>query len=217
MKINGDNSGFCLKSTSSEFTQRQKTVFEQLGAIETNINISGSDAQMDTNEEEIDCSPTRSSRSITKHYRGKESIFKKPQNPVPRSYINRMPDFKKNPHKWIKYSLDDVRDDDISERSNTNAAMSFLKELKDRKERDTKQTAALDVLTDKIIFKRHLSEVKPVEENPQECKPSFTSSKLVMPEYVVGCKSKKEKKNQGIKRGTQKELKLDHLQYIDED
>ena len=36
-----------------------------------------------------------------------------------------------NSHKWEKYSLDDVSNDDMTKENNTRAALSFLKELED--------------------------------------------------------------------------------------
>ena len=40
----------------------------------------------------------------------------------------RVPDYKKNPGKWTKYSLEDV--DTMTNRQNTSAALQFLKTLK---------------------------------------------------------------------------------------
>ena len=40
----------------------------------------------------------------------------------------RVPDYKKNPDKWTKYSLEDV--DTMTNRQNTSAALQFLKTLK---------------------------------------------------------------------------------------
>ena len=45
------------------------------------------------------------------------------------------PDFMKNPEKWQRYSLEDVKD--VTEASNSAAAFAFLDDLKKRKERKT--------------------------------------------------------------------------------
>lgn len=206
------NNSFSLKDTNADFTQRQKNVFDQLKVLENNRKNTGNYNTMDI-DEQVETS-RRSQRSITKHFRGKESIFKKPQNLAPKNFINRIPDFKKNPHKWTRYSLDDVRDEDISDKGNTKAALSFLKELEERKSQDIDCDQEVDCRPPKkIIFKKHTSTaITPKgDENPDTCKPSFRSSKVVMPEYVVGQKMKKEKKNQNLKTGKGKELKLDHL------
>ncbi|KAJ8958105.1 hypothetical protein NQ318_006034 [Aromia moschata] len=185
---------FSLKSTNAEFTERQKNVFDQLKVLENNRKNTSNDRQMETDEHTD--SNRRTQRSITKHFRGKESIFKKPQNPVPKNYINRIPDFKKHPHKWTRYSLDDVRDEDISDKGNTKAALSFLKELEGRKSADMEcDQNNSDELPSKIIFKKHTTVVRPKDdEDPETSKPSFRSSKVIMPEYVVGQKSKKKKR-----------------------
>ncbi len=43
------------------------------------------------------------------------------------------PDHRRNPQNWTKYSLEDVSTDQLSDRSNTAAALDFLKQLKRRK------------------------------------------------------------------------------------
>ncbi|XP_018567300.1 protein TSSC4 [Anoplophora glabripennis] len=210
--MSNPSNSFSLKVTNADFAERQKNVFDQLKVLENSRKNTGNHNSVET-EEQVDPN-RRNQRSITKHFRGKESIFKKPQNVAPKNYINRIPDFKKNPHKWTRYSLDDVREEDISDKGNTKAALSFLKELEERKsqEMDCDQEQ-VDQPVKKIIFKKHTSTVigPKDDENPDTCKPSFRSSKVVMPEYVVGQKMKKEKKNKSLKAGKGKELKLDHL------
>ncbi|CAH0547875.1 unnamed protein product [Brassicogethes aeneus] len=203
---------FNLKVDDSNFRERQKNVFDQLNALESIRNKNAAPQPMETDEKPID---KKSYRSATRQFRGKESIFKKPQNPVPKGYNNRMPDFKKNPHKWTRYSLEDVREEDCSERSNTKAALSFLDDLKKRRSAAEQSDESEKDSPNKIVFKRHHKiNKKPVQVEEEE-KPTFRSSKVVMPEYVVGQKVKKEKKNRAIKKGSVKELKLDHL--IDEE
>nr|CAI5823559.1 unnamed protein product [Callosobruchus analis]CAI5847074.1 unnamed protein product [Callosobruchus analis] len=213
MDWKSSNNTFILKSPNEEFTQRQKSVFDRLNDLDNSrkVNTSTSSDPEDRNTDKTNNKKLQ--RSQTKHLRGKESIFKQPQNPVPKGYLKRMPDFKKNPHKWIRYSLDDVRDEDISDKGNTKAAMTFLKELRDRKRSEDMET---DDLPSKIVFKRHtpIAKLNSTDET-DKLKASFSGSKIVMPEYVPGQKIKKEKKKKVIERG--KELKLDHLDAPDED
>ncbi|XP_019871554.2 protein TSSC4 [Aethina tumida] len=207
---------FSLNSGDSQFKERQKNVFTQLDFLETSRTTRGT--QTPSEDMEVDQKPADKKlyRRATKQFRGKESIFKKPQNPAPKNYINKIPDFKKNPHKWTKYSLDDVRDEDISDRSNTRAALSFLNDLKSRRsiENADNEQAESDRPA-KVLF--NSSRLEKPEKQPDEEKPSFRSSKLVMPEYVVGQKMKKDKKNASIKKTKIKELKLDHLMDDDDD
>ncbi|CAH2002592.1 unnamed protein product [Acanthoscelides obtectus] len=212
MDCKSSDKAFTLKSPNEEFTQRQKSVFDRLNVLDHSRKLVTS-----TDPDDIDVDKTnnkKQQRSQTKHLRGKESIFKQPQNPIPKGYLKRMPDFKKNPHKWIRYSLDDVRDEDISDKGNTRAALSFLKELKDRKKSEEMETD--DDLPTKIVFKRHtpVPKVSSTDET-DKLKASFSGSKIVMPEYVPGQKIKKEKKKRFVERG--RELKLDHLDALDEE
>ncbi|CAH1112163.1 unnamed protein product [Psylliodes chrysocephalus] len=215
------NDEFTLKSASADFNLRQKSVFDQLYALENDRHntprLNEVEVQMDVDDEE-DTSPNisnpRSQRSMTKRLRGKESIFKKPQNPVPKNYINRIPDFKKHPHKWTRYTLDDV--EDVSDKSNTKAALSFLQELNERKLVDNSFEEDKVDLSKKIVFKKQnkFEETRPtVLEDPEKVEAGFRSSKVIMPEYVVGQKVKKAKQKKSVNLG--KELKLDHL-YEDE-
>ncbi|CAG9861276.1 unnamed protein product [Phyllotreta striolata] len=212
------NDKFVLKSTNADFNLRQKNVFDQLNALESGRNQTSpsNDVEMDTDEPDgHEAHTPRQQRSITKRLRGKESIFKKPQNPVPKNYINRIPDFKKNPHKWTRYSLDDV--EEVSDRSNTKAALSFLEELNHRKLTEPAEDEEATDLTKKIVFKKQTRPIETVsrisKEEPEKLTGGFKSSKVLMPEYVVGQKVKKDKKKKTIMLG--KELKLDHL-YEDE-
>ncbi|XP_050420089.1 protein TSSC4 [Adelges cooleyi] len=152
---------------------------------------------------------SRSGRSFTKQFRGKDSLFAKPDIPPWRILEkNKMPDFKLHPHKWTKYSLADVNE--MNDKSNAAAAFAFLKEMQMRKcGHDDEGDGEHDK---KIVFKR--VEKNKVEEN----KPSFQSSKLVMPEYEFGKKASKKKSHrqrQTDSSGTSNAIKLDHL--IDEE
>lgn len=211
-------SPFTLNSADDTFLQRQKSVFDQLNVIEKNANNTLKNSVVDEEREdgmviEETTSPKRG-HSSTRHFRGKESIFKKPQTIRTKNFFRKMPDFKKNPHKWTKYSLDDVKDEDISDKSNTKTALSFLKELESR----SKGMECEDDDDDgegqgsKIVFKKRHTNPTQEEKNIPD-KSTFRSSKLVMPEYSVGQKASKDKKRDKATKptGKGKELKLDHL------
>lgn len=147
---------------------------------------------------------SRTNRSLTKQFRGKDSLFIKPEIP-PWRIIEKQkaPDFKLHPHKWTKYSLADVNE--MNDKSNASAAFAFLKEMQTRK---SKEGENIDEDEKKIVFKRI---VKPEEP---EVRASFQSSKLIMPEYEFGKKIQKKKNRPERKtdgNGTSKEIKLGHL------
>lgn len=207
--MNNTNSNcFTLKATNPAFSQRQKDVFEKLNVLENKrkSTYTNSVEHWETNEQP----EVRSNRSVTKHFRGKESIFKQPQDRAPKNFIRNIPDFKKNPHKWTKYTLSDV--EEISETSNTNVALSFLNDLKKRKERESENEH--DHFSKKILFNKPMKkETKAMVDEDQDSKPSFRSSRVVMPEYVVGQKIKKQKNvvKGNIIQEKKQEMKLDHL------
>lgn len=146
----------------------------------------------------------RYGRSLTKKFRGKDSLFVKPEIPPWRIIEkHRAPDFKLHPHKWTKYSLADVNE--MNDKSNAAAAFAFIKEMQTRKSQDSGND---NEGKKKIVFKRTVKSLEP------EVKPSFQSTKLVMPEYEFGKKVQKkkhrpERQSNGI--AASKEIKLGHL------
>lgn len=152
----------------------------------------------------------RHGRSLTKQFRGKDSLFVKPEIPPLRILEkHKAPDFKLHPHKWTKYSLADVNE--MNDKSNAAAAFAFLKEMQSRKCHDDENEE-----DKKIIFK------KIVKSNEPKVKASFQSSKLVMPEYEIGKKIQKKKnklehKTNEILTSINKEIKLGHLMEDEED
>ncbi|RUS79698.1 hypothetical protein EGW08_012532 [Elysia chlorotica] len=72
--------------------------------------------------------------------RTQDSGFKHPmRRPYHRSGRNQLPDFKKHPEKYTHYSLGDVSENDMSERSNSKAALAFLEERRSQKEKEEKE------------------------------------------------------------------------------
>jgi hypothetical protein len=146
----------------------------------------------------------RHGRSLTNKFRGKDSLFVKPEIPPWRIIEkHRAPDFKLHPHKWTRYSLADVND--MNDKSNAAAAFAFLKEMQTRKSHGDQND---NEESKKIVFK------KTVKSKESEVKPSFQSSKLVMPEYEFGKKIQKKKnrpERQSDGATTNKEIKLGHL------
>lgn len=203
-------------STNSDFTSRQKKLFEQLDKVGGVINTDH-ETQMDI--EPITPSNKRK-RSETKQFRGKESLFKRPELPISKCLpMRRAPDFQRNPHKWTKYSLDDVSSADMSEQSNTTAALSFLRELEERKSNEEDEKINLN--STKITFKKRIPKPQNVStstEKDDEDKLVFKGSKIVMPEYVIGQKKpiKKDKKTTSSTKN-RNEIKLDHLQDEDDE
>ncbi|KAK2582340.1 hypothetical protein KPH14_004676 [Odynerus spinipes] len=234
---------------STAFSNRMKALVDQLSIAETEYNkrkedVSSDYMEVDEESKEVSRSQQREGGRKRKHethkFRGRQSIFKRPEGPAPRSIYRSVPDYHRNPHKWIKYSLDDVSNEDMTDRSNTHAALSFLKELKARKEAklmkmdiDKTVTHSNDnkisfrsrknESTSTIAFKKPESESIESESLPvivcTDDKPMFKNSKIIMPEYVVGQKQvKKIKKNKLPNTScSSRQIKLDHLQDLDED
>lgn len=240
--------GFQLKGQSKEFAARQNDLFNVLDILENKSNnnlndrlrneaVSTAPEDQTENSSRVNLNryldevkqntymdfPKKSNRNETKSLRGKESIFKRPEAPISKCLpLGRVPGFRKNPHNWTKYSLNDV--EDMSDKSNTAAAMSFLKEIQSRK--IAKNNLQDDMSTDsdkKILFNKTVlikdtsgcstSQANSLEEAEDE-KVTFRSSKVIMPEYVIGQKRRNKNINKDNKNKTNlatKQLKLDHL------
>ncbi|XP_026465622.1 protein TSSC4-like [Ctenocephalides felis] len=177
------------------------------------MNINRQQAQIDSICDEPQDLQNKS--VSTKKFRGKESIFKRPEAPKPkRLHPNNRPDFLKNPHKWTKYSLENISSTDMSESSNASAAFTFLKELEDRRDQNNMKNISRDV------GPKYNSSVKvklDTMDNDSDTK-SFKNMKVVMPEYVVGQSIKKKTvlQKQTHTKSNKKELKLSHLMDEDE-
>lgn len=131
----------------------------------------------------------RSRRSLTRQYRGKDSLFAKPEIPPWRILVkNKVPDYILHPHRWTKYSLADVND--MNDKSNAAAALAFLKEMEFRKFLDDEGDQISNEEKERILFKR-IHSIEPAEF--PEVKPSFKNFKLVMPQYEFGKKIQKKK------------------------
>jgi Tumour suppressing sub-chromosomal transferable candidate 4 len=231
---------FSLTGGDADFANRQKSVFDQLGSISVPSSTTPS-VTIDDFKSRRDSSSRRSSSSSsrdqdsprkrsretreTKQFRGQESLFKRPEPPPPwRRGGGRMPDHKRNPQGWTRYSLGDVSSDDMSDRTNTSTALSFLNELKKRKDRDEyddEDKMDVDEKRQSLQFKRPARKQNEVEvfcpsaERSDSQGPQFRGSKRVMPEYVVGQKSGKSVKRGDVKvkkdAQNTREMKLSHL------
>lgn len=224
---------FFVKSADVGFADRQKNIFDLLNVAEKEKNErqqkEGGTVMEISENESMDVEPTdevirphKRKRSPTKQFRGKESIFKKPAAVHPKFKVKNIPDFQRNPHKWVKYTLADVSQEDMSNQSNTAAAFDFLQEVKKRKSLDSGEESISD--DSKVVFRPRskpvsssftVSELKnEISEDQDEKKaPTFRSSKIIMPEYVVGKEKKQKKKVQRPSpcTDTGKEIKLLHL------
>ncbi|KAK4876949.1 hypothetical protein RN001_009455 [Aquatica leii] len=206
---------FNVNSSYKGFLDRQKNVFDQLSVLEhsTRTSLLQNDTPMEVNDHDNMALPA--SKSTLRHLQGTESLFKKPQTrPLKhfKSLLNRsVPDYQINPHKWTKYTLD-VPKEDMSEKANTSAAMSFLKELELRNQQSL--DSPIDDNPTKFVFKK-------VSRPSEQEKPtvSFRNSKVVMPEYVIGQKITKSKSKVGtVKLNSNKaEVKLDHISTGDDE
>jgi hypothetical protein len=102
---------------------------------------------------------------------------------------------------------------------NTSAAFSFLKEIEDRKNQDS-----MDVDDDsgsssqKIVFKKSvkLRQKEPAVDSVLDVK-KIQSTKVVMPEYVVGEKRHKPKKEKPKDRQPAASKTSLHLSHLNED
>lgn len=257
------SNNFTLYGGNGAFADRQKRLFDQLSIAEKKCNKARNNdtttAPMDiesssSNEGRRLPRSNRKHKSETRQFRGKESIFKRPEGPAPRNKCHIIPDHHRNPHKWMKYSLDDVSTNDMTDRSNARTAFAFLNELKARRAREVsvseiKEDPDSPMATGEKVSNANsngprLNESKlsagiqfkkprPAESSncqnsvvivAREEKPVFLSTKVLMPEYVVGQKQNQRKRKDKEKRGPlaakivrTKELKLNHLEELDDE
>ncbi|KYQ57690.1 Protein TSSC4 [Trachymyrmex zeteki] len=237
------STNFTLRGGDAAFANRQQALFDQLLIAENKCNKHDKpetdNTEMSERRKRPAPSDDRRQKRETKRFSGKESIFKRPEGPAPRTNFRNIPDYHRNPHKWVKYSLDDVSSEDMTEHSNTQAAMSFLRELKARRKKEEIDECGEEMDIEicesnstetRFKFKKRASSSQITFKKPRtreimeniaepDDKPIFKSSKIILPEYVIGQKPKKTcKQNRPvIKVDRSKELRLDHLQEPDEE
>jgi len=154
--------------------------------------------------------------------------FKRPFNKP------KIPDHARNPSKYTKYSLADAPN--VSDRSNSQAAFAFLKELSDRKAGKDEQKEEINETSGKIKFNRPKPKSSEIASSSREKSGTRAISKRVLPEAVVGRESgfKSSKKflkvpttddsppaKEEVKKKVDKKTKnlntLSHLMYDDEE
>lgn len=206
---------------SNTFLDRQKQLNQQLLKIERDLNKHNNHRDSNVPKLEDLCIVSRNRNKI-KGYRGRQSIFKRPEGPAPKTNLRPIADYRRNPTKWTYYNLDNVSD--ISDESNREAAFAFLNDLKNRREAESRkqnkikdklknQQAIMDVemtgvnleedemeTEERFVVndsgKGSISFKKPQKkkEPTEQAKPEFRGNKVIMPEYTFGTK-KVQKKN----------------------
>ena len=202
-------SHFSVNSSHKSFNDKQKSLFDELDKVKKSLPC-------ETSMEIDQIRELSSDREETRSFKGQKSLFKRPEAPIRRCLpVRRAPDHQINPHKWTKYNLSDVPE--MSERANKTAALSFLKELEARNDTNRSEKECNDKESTVVKFNKSAL-VKVPDEGDLEGKSTFRSSKVVMAEYVIGQKVKKEKKNREKRSGNSaKSLTLSHLTEEDDD
>lgn len=209
-------------SLSDTFQDRQKQLDQQLLKIERDLNKHNNHRDSKVPKLEDLCTITRNRNKI-KGFRGRQSIFKRPEGPAPKTNLRPIADYRRNPTKWTYYNLDNVSE--ISDESNREAAFAFLNDLRERRQAESRkqnkikeklknQQAIMDVDAAKDnseddemdteerfnaddTGKGSISFKKPQKktEPTEQAKPEFRGNKVVMPEYTFGTKKVQKKKN----------------------
>ena len=132
--------------------------------------------------------------------------FKKPALEISRNRKSRkgrgkVPDFVKNPKNYTKYSLEDVPE--LSDRANFAAAFDFLKQLKEKNNEEAEPKADL---SQKIVFNKGIK--KDVGEK------TINNVERNLKTYQEGVKMKEFK---GQKKNKSMQMKLSHLEEMEDD
>ncbi|XP_047993411.1 uncharacterized protein LOC125231866 [Leguminivora glycinivorella] len=183
----------------TSFIERQKSLFNHLKDAEEQISFSKHNkAETPHDNGEMDRRHYRKLKHEMKQFRGKESIFKRPEASMRDCLRARgAPEYMKNPKKWVYYSLSDVTPEQMSDSTNSATAHAFIRELEEREAAKTRMEQDFEG-PEEFVFKKpifHVSATVKKAPEPETPKAVFKSSKVLMPEYVVGRAQKKEKKS----------------------
>ncbi|XP_049874341.1 uncharacterized protein LOC126372559 [Pectinophora gossypiella] len=208
----------------ASYHERQKNLFNHLKDAEDQHSFSKTNkASPEQDYGTIDRHTYKKLKREMRQFRGRESIYKRQEANIKECVrAKTIPDFIKNPKKWVYYSLSDVTPDQMSDATNTATALAFIKEMENRESSMEMETE----FDDTGVFKKPTFQasktIKKIEPKPDE-KAVFKGNKIIMPEYVVGMTKKKERKTRTTKKETEGSsdetkkvsLKLNHL--FDED
>jgi hypothetical protein len=179
-----NNESFLVRSNNSDFSGRQNQIFDQLDNLAKQYDrdvIARHDPPPPEPEvedlrtpDDVFVVPTRRPppRRRFPTRCGNDNITQNHYKP---------PDHRIHPEKWTRYSLDDVTEDQMTEKSNSAAAFEFLSRNKFEVTSASSQVTRFNVQCGK-------RKVNEAEETPSP-RSSTSSGKWVMPEYVVGRKA----------------------------
>ncbi|XP_038206354.1 uncharacterized protein LOC119828305 isoform X2 [Zerene cesonia] len=210
----------------TSFYERQKSLFNTLKDAEEQYSFSKSNKASESQDYGvIDKQSYRKLKREMKQFRGRESIYKRQDANIRECLrAKTVPQYMKDPQNWVYYSLSDVTPDQMSESTNTATALAFIREME---ERDSDKFLTVTDETG-AVFKKPMFQIsKTIKPNVDvEEKVMFKSSKIIMPEYVVGVTRNRGKKQTNKKTDKivensdnekRAELKLNHLFDAEED
>ncbi|KAK2170033.1 hypothetical protein NP493_1167g00014 [Ridgeia piscesae] len=215
-----DPSPFRLSGTDTGFSSRSKDVFSTLETIEAKHDAFQKASAKST-------SRTRDAGALIKDDpvvddplpRKRPNAFKRPRGcPPPRR--RGTPDYRQHPERWTKYDLSDVQADQMSERSNTAAALDFLNTQRKRREEsdDVDDADHGTIQFKKPTTKAPCQTAGLGKRNAETTDTAFGNSKLVMPEYIVGqSASKKRHTKQTTGQVKCDAVGLGHLTHSDDE
>lgn len=208
----------------TSFQERQKNLFEHLKDAEEQYSFCKSNKATSTPDVVIDKRTYRKVKHEMKQFRGRESIFKRQESKIGDCLRSKtIPDYIKNPRKWTYYSLSDVTPEQMSDQTNIQTALTFIREMEEKSNNNIAEDNEMIIDETGAVFKKPTFNVsKTLKQVPVEKpEPVFKSNKIIMPEYVIGISGKRQNtnKNKEVKSNKETkhvELKLNHL-YENED
>jgi len=215
---------FTLKGEDDAFSARRDSVFASLPTVQLNTSTRDTESATSSSVSDRHEGEQEGETVSVAAFKGEESMFKRPMPKLKRpshpprkhSYPARTPepDHKRNPQKWTKYSLADTPD--MCDKSNAAAALSFLRELEERK-RGANPTDEDEKDNDgKVVFKKPKSRKDLTPKSK-----TYRDGKLVMPAFEFGTK-KQSRRNSKLPSSKSDDLRsancsLSHLQQHEDD
>ncbi|CAH2091017.1 unnamed protein product [Euphydryas editha] len=209
----------------TSFHERQKNLFEHLKDAEEQYSFCKSNKVTSIPDYVIDKQTYRKVKHVMKEFRGRESIFKREEAKIRDCLRSKtIPDYIKNPRKWTYYSLSDVTAEQMSDQTNIQTALTFIREMEEKANNNIAENNEMIIDETGAVFKKPTFNVSKTikQTQPEKPQPVIKSNKIIMPEYVIGISGKRQnanKNNKEVKSNKetkQVQLKLNHL-YENED
>ena len=188
-----------LNEDDRTFVDRTKSVFDSLANIESTHKCKTVTYVTETETRLVDVNAEAEPVDQVTSSQNSKAIFLVPKVPIKRCLVKKQADYQRNPEKWTKYSLEDVKE--FGNGANYAVAMSFLNSRNKLAEEENED----EEMVEQIQFNRPLK--KKFDSQKEEVEESFDSDVVAL--SSIGTDSRSTRKKSAVRRNLRKKTGQD--------